>query len=138
MDLHEVIPARSPPELSQGLNKRHALHITNCTTKLNDAHIWLLACIIYGYTRNLLDPFLDCICNVWDNLYGLAQVITLALAFDDVLVDLASGDIVVTSESDVEVAFIVAEIEIDFTTVGEDEDFTVPVCNSVCCVKPLA
>ena len=108
MDLHEVIPARSSSELSHGLDKRHALHITNGATKLNYAHIWLLARVIYRYTRNLLDPFLDRVCDVWDNLYGLAQVITLAFAFDDMLVNLAGRDVVVTSESDVEVALVVA------------------------------
>lgn len=95
MNLHEVVPARSPPKLSEGLYERHALHIADCTTKLDDAHIGLLACVVDRYARNLLDPFLDRICDVRDDLHCLAQVVALALALDDVLVNLAGGDVVV-------------------------------------------
>jgi hypothetical protein len=43
-----------------------------------------------------------------------------------VLVYLASSDIVVAGEGDVEVALVVAEIEVDFAAVGQDEDLAVP------------
>ena len=62
-----------------------------------------------------------------NDLYGFTQVVALALALDDVLVDLASGDVVITRQGNVQVALVVAEIEVDFTTVGEDEDFAMPV-----------
>lgn len=61
-----------------------------------------------------------------DNLHGLAEIIALSLAFDDVLVYLAGCDIVVASQCDVEVSLVVAEIEVDFTAVGEDENFAMP------------
>jgi hypothetical protein len=73
---------------------------------------------------------------VRDDLHGLAQVVALALALDNVLVDLAGCDVVVAGEGDVEVALVVAEIEIDFTAVGENEDFAVPARCSVCCMEP--
>ena len=136
MNLHEVVPARSPPELSERLHERHALHVTDCATKLNDAHIGLLARVVYGYARNLLDPFLDRVCDVRDDLHRLAQVVALALALDDVLVDLAGGNVVVAGQGDVEVALVVAEIKIDFTTVGENEDLAVPARCLVCYLKP--
>lgn len=63
---------------------------------------------------------------MWDDLYGFTQVVALALAFDNVLVDLASGDVVVAGEGDVEVALVVAKIEVDFAAVGEDEYFAMP------------
>jgi len=64
--------------------------------------------------------------DVWDDLYGFTQVVALALALDNVLVDLASGDVVVAGEGDVEVALVVAKIEVDFAAVGEDEYFAMP------------
>lgn len=136
VNLHKVVPARSPPKLSQSLDERHALHITDCATKLNDTHIRLLSRIINRYTRNLLDPFLNSICDVRDDLHSLAQVVALSLTLDDVLVDLAGRDVVVAGEGDVEVTLVVAEIEIDFTAVGEDEDFAVPARCSVCWREP--
>jgi hypothetical protein len=49
-----------------------------------------------------------------------------------VLVDLARGDVVVAREGDVQVALVVAEIEVDLAAVREDEDLAVPVRCSVC------
>jgi hypothetical protein len=68
---------------------------------------------------------------VGHNLYRLAKIVAFALALDDVLVDLTSCDIVVAGESDVEVTLVVAEIEVDFAAVGEDEYFAVPANCSV-------
>ena len=64
---------------------------------------------------------------MWDDLHRLAQVIAFSLTLDDVLVDLASGDVVIAGKGDVEVAFVVSEVEIDLTAVGEDENFAMPV-----------
>lgn len=61
------------------------------------------------------------------DLHGFAQVVALALTLDDMLVDLARGDVVVACEGDVEVALVVAEIEVDFAAVGENEYFAMPV-----------
>lgn len=72
MDLHEVVPARPPSKLSECLDERHALHVADCATKLDDAHIRLLACVIDRYACNFLDPFLDRVCNVRNDLHRLA------------------------------------------------------------------
>jgi hypothetical protein len=127
VNLHEVVLARTSPELAHGLNKGHALDIAYGTSQLNYADVWLFARVIDGYPRDLLDPILNRIGDVWDDLYGFTQVVALALALDDVLVDLAGGDVVVAREGDVKVALVVAEIEVDFAAVGEDKDFAVPV-----------
>jgi hypothetical protein len=44
------------------------------------------------------------------------------LSVDDVLVDLASREVVLPREGDVEVAFVVAEVEVRFAAVVEDKD----------------
>lgn len=135
VDLHEVVAAGAPPKLSHSLDKRHALHVTNCATKLDDAHIRLLACVVDGNACNLLHPFLDGICDVWHHLHRLAQVVALALTLDDVLVNLARCDVVIACECDVEVSLVVAEIEVDLAAVREDEDLAVPVRCSVCQIQ---
>jgi len=43
------------------------------------------------------------------------------------LIDLASRDIVVSSQGDVEVSFVVSEVKVDFPTIIEDEALPVPV-----------
>jgi hypothetical protein len=60
------------------------------------------------------------------DLDRLAQIVALALALDDMLVDLARRDVVRARQSDVQVALVVAEIEVDLAAVGENEDFAVP------------
>lgn len=70
-----------------------------------------------------------------DNLHRLPQIIATTLALDYMLVDLAGGNVLVAREGDVQVTFIVSEIEIDFTAIVEDVDLTVPglsVVSSIC------
>jgi hypothetical protein len=126
VNLHEVVPARTSPQLAHGLNEWHALDVPDGSSQLNYANIRLFARVIDRYPRDLLDPVLNRIGDVGHDLYRLAQVVALALALNDVLVDFARGDVVVAGEGDVEVALVVAEIEVDFAAVGEYEDFAVP------------
>jgi hypothetical protein len=127
VDLQEVIPACTAPKLRHSLDKRHALDVANRAAQLDYAHIRHLARIVDGYPRDPLDPVLDCIGNVRDDLDRLAQVRALAFLLNHVLVYLAGGDVVVAREGDVEVALVIAEIEVDFAAVGQDEDLAVPV-----------
>lgn len=62
-----------------------------------------------------------------DDLNSLAEVVTFSLAFDDMLVDLAGCDVIIACKGNVQVAFVVAEIEVNFSTIGEDENFAMPV-----------
>ena len=61
-----------------------------------------------------------------DHLYGTAQVVAAALTLDDVPVDFASRDVVLTRERDVEVALVVPKVEVNLAAVVENEDFAVP------------
>jgi len=131
VDLHEVVLARAPSQLAHGLDKRHALDVAHCASQLDYADIGLFARVIDRYPRHLFDPVLNRIGDVRNDLYGFTQIVSLALAFDDVLVNLASGDVVVAGQSDVEVTLVVAEIEVNFTAVGEDKDFAVPMTFSL-------
>lgn len=127
VNLQEVVLAGTTAQLCHSLNERHALNVTNGATKFNYAHIWFLATVINRDPSYLLYPVLNGIGYVRHDLYRLAQIISFALAFDDVLIDLARGNVILSSQGDVQVAFVVAEIEIDFAAVGQDEYFAMPV-----------
>lgn len=61
------------------------------------------------------------------NLNSLSEIVTATLTLDNVLVDLAGGDVLVAREGDVEIALVVSKIEVNFAAVVEDVDFTVPL-----------
>jgi hypothetical protein len=127
MNLEEIAFPSSPLQLSHSLDERRALDVTDCASQLNDTHIRRLLRVIDGDSGNPFNPVLDCIRQVWNNLDRFADVLASTLLLDDVLVDLACGDVVLAREGDVEVAFVVAKVEVDFTAIVEDKDFTVPV-----------
>lgn len=62
-----------------------------------------------------------------DDLHGFAQVVTSPLFLYHMLIDLASRDVIVSSQGNVQVSFVVSEVEVDFTTVVEDKALAVPV-----------
>lgn len=66
------------------------------------------------------DPVLNCAGDVRNDLYSLAQVVTLPLFLYNVRVDFARGEVVVSTESDIQVALVVSQVKICFTTVVED------------------
>ena len=95
MNLHKVVLARTPPQLAHSLDERHALNVAHGAAQLDYADIGLFTRVIDRYPRDLLDPVLDRIGNVGNDLYGFTQIVALALALDDVLVDLARSDVVI-------------------------------------------
>lgn len=60
-----------------------------------------------------------------DDLHCFPEVVAATFALNNMLVDLACGDVLVAGESDVEVAFVVSEVEVDFAAVVEDVDLAV-------------
>jgi hypothetical protein len=124
VDQGKVIVADTELELTHGLNKGSGLDITDGTSELDDADIGLLARVVNGDGGNTLDPVLDGIGNVRDDLNGLTEVVSLALTLDDIPVDLAGGDVVGAGQSNVKVTLVVSEIEIDLTTIVQDKDLT--------------
>lgn len=73
-----------------------------------------------------MDPILQSVRQVRDNLHGFAQVVTLSLQVNYVLIYLPGGDVVVSTEGNIEVPLVVAEIEINFSTVVEYETLPMP------------
>jgi hypothetical protein len=127
MDLEEVILSSSASELAHSLDKRRTLDITNRSSQLNDAHIWRLIGIIDWNLRDTLNPVLDGICQMWNDLNCASEVIATSLLLDNMLVDLAGCDVVLASERNVEITLVVSEVEVYFSAIVKDEHFTVPV-----------
>ena len=126
MNLTEVVLPCPPPKRSHCLDERCILDITDCATKFNDAHIRGFIRVINRYGGNTLDPILNGIRDVRNDLDGFPQVPTLALLFDDVLVYLAGGDVVLSSQCDIQVSFVIAKVEIDFSTVVKNKHLPMP------------
>lgn len=59
-----------------------------------------------------MDPVLDGVGDVGDDLDGLAEVVALPLPLNDVLVDLARRDVVVLLEGEVEEALVVTQVKV--------------------------
>jgi hypothetical protein len=58
-------------------------------------------------------------------LNSLSQVISSSLFLDDLLVDLASGNVAVTAQLDTEVSLVVSEIEIGLSSIVKNEALAV-------------
>lgn len=95
------------------------------TYQLDDADIGLLARLVDRYLGHTVDGVDDRIDNVGYNLDSAAKVLALALVLDNLLIDLASGDVVVAGKIDTEVTLVVAEIEIGLATIVKDEALAV-------------
>lgn len=90
VNLSKVALASPTLELADGVNERRTLNISNSTTQLDDADIRLAAGLVDGDLGNALDPVLDGVGDVGDDLNGLAKIAADTLALDHLLVDLAS------------------------------------------------
>mmetsp|Transcript_21841 Transcript_21841/g.45913 ORF Transcript_21841/g.45913 Transcript_21841/m.45913 type:complete len:408 (+) Transcript_21841:412-1635(+) len=80
-----------------------------------------ISLIVHRDVRHLLDPALDLVRDVRDDLDGFAEVVAATFFGDDLAVDFAGGDVVVGGEGDGEEAFVVSEVEVRFSSVVEDE-----------------
>lgn len=138
MNLQEVAFSSSSLQLSHGFDEWGTLNVSNSTTQLNDANIRCLLCIVDWDPRNSLDPILNGIGQMWHNLYSLSEVIASTLTLNDMLIDLSCGDVVFASECDVEIALIVSEVEVDFSSIIENKDFSMPTYRLVSSVLSLA
>ena len=130
MYLQKVVLSSPPSQLSHCLDERPTLDISHCPTKFDNADIRLFVRVIHRYSRNARNPVLDCIREMRHDLYSTAKVVASSLPLDDVLVDLAGGDVVFSSQGDVKVPLVVAQVKVNFSAIIEDEHLPVPVDRS--------
>jgi hypothetical protein len=126
MNLEEIVLSCSTPQLSHSLDKRCALNVSNSATQFDYTDIGCLLRVVNRNFRNSLDPVLDGICDMRHDLHCFSKIIAPSLSLDNMLIHLPRSNIVFASQSNVEIAFVIAEIEVDFTTVIENEYFAMP------------
>ena len=126
MDLQEVALPCSSSELSHGFNEGCTLDIAHCASQFNDTNIGLLLRVVHRNLRNSLDPILNRIRQMGYNLDGLPKIVATTFPLDDVLVDLASCDVVLPREGNVEVSLVITQVEVDFSTIVKDKDLPMP------------
>lgn len=126
VDLQEVVLPSFPAQRSHGFNEGPALDVADRASKLHDTHIRLLLCVIDWYPRDPLNPAADEVREMWHNLHCLAKVVAASLLFNDSHEHFTIRDIVLSTQFDIEVALVVAQIQISLPTVVEYEDFPVP------------
>ena len=124
-DVHEghVVSADAELELPQGLDVRGRFNVADRAAQFDDAHLRLKTGVVAALMRDGLDPIHDGVCDVRDDLNGFSEVIATSFGFDDLRVHFPRGQVVVPSEVQVEKAFVIPEIEVDFAAVVKDEHF---------------
>lgn len=126
MDLKEVIFTSSSPQLAHSFDERSAFDISYSPPQLDDADIRFLLRIVHRNPGYPVDPVLNGIGKVRDNLYRLPQIVSSPLFLDDMLIDLASRDVVLPGQGNVQVAFVVAQIQVHLPSVVQNEDLAMP------------
>lgn len=105
--------------------QRSGLNVTNSTSEFDDADVRLLVSVIDGNLGHTLNPVLNGVGEMRNNLHSLSKILTSSLSLNHVLVDLTGGNVVVPSKGDVDVPLVVTEIQISFTTIVENKNLTV-------------
>lgn len=86
MDIDGVLLARFIDKLTDRFKERQAFNISDRTADLGDDHIRAGA-------AHPVDPLLDLIGDVRDDLYGTPKVIPMALFMNDRAINFSGGDI---------------------------------------------
>ena len=125
MNVDKIVATGSPPQLPHSFNEGCAFDVSDSSTQLDYADVRLFLCVVHRYSCDSFYPVLDCVCDVWDHLNSLSQVVSSSLSFDDMLVHLSGRDAVLKCQGDVEIAFVVPQIEVDFAAIVQHETLAV-------------
>ena len=120
----KVVHAHTELELTQCLDEWSTFDVTHSSTQFNDTNLWFLAQLVHRNSSNTLDPALNGVGHMWNHLDCFTQVVSLTFSFNHMRVDFTRGDVVVTRQSDVEISFVVTQIQINFTSVIQDKTLT--------------
>ncbi len=105
-------------ELTDRLEKRLGLDITDGTTDLDDGDTILVLVI------RMIEITLDLVCDVWDDLHGVSLILAVALLVQDRPVDLTGGNIAPVIQGLVDETLVVTQIEVRLRTIIRDENLT--------------
>ena len=121
VQVEHVVAAELRAQLADGLEERQALDVADRAADLDEHDVDV------ARGRDAQDAALDLVRDVRDHLHGRAEVLALALAADDGVVDAAGGRVRGARRVLVDEALVVAEVEVGLGAVLGDEDLTVLV-----------
>ena len=121
MDIKGVILADFLAHLADRLKERQAFDVAHCTADFGNHHVGVV------FAADEINPLLDFVGDVRDDLHCAAQIIAAALLVDDRPVDLAGRHIGALGQVDIDKPFVVPEVEVGFAAVVGDEHFPVLV-----------
>ncbi len=104
-----------PAQLTDGLHEGSALNVADGASDLRDDKIQVFALLVLTQHSAL-----DLVRDVRHHLDGLPQIVTVALAVDDGLVDAARRDGVVARGADARETLVVAQVEIGLHAIFRD------------------
>ncbi len=108
---HHTAVTKLKTHLTNGLNIRKGLDIPYSSANLGDNKI-----IISGITQHLECAF-DLICNMWNYLYCLAQVIAMPLLIDNGLIDASGRYVVGLGSMYIRESLVMPQIQVGFSTI---------------------
>ena len=111
MNKEDILPTHFVSKLTESFQKGLGFDIANSTAYLQDDNICirLLCCET--------DTPLDLISDMWNDLDGTTKIITVAFLTNDFCVNLTSGEIGKPTETDIDKAFVMSQIQISLSTV---------------------
>ena len=116
-----VLPALLQADLPRGLQKRLAFNVAGCAADFRNDDVGP------GFLADAVNKVLDFLCNVRDDLHGLAEVFAPPLLVQHVPVHFTGGQVGIPVQILVDEALIVAEVEVCLTSVLGDVDLAVLV-----------
>ena len=119
VDVHDAVASDLVSELPDRLEERQALDVAHGAADLGDDDVDVRR---VGRERH---PALDLVGHVRDHLHRRAEVLALALAADDLVVDRAGRVVRVAREELVDEALVVAEVEVGLGAVLGHEHLAV-------------
>src|SRR5258708_27796072 len=111
-------PADLVPDLPDRLEERQRFDVTHRAADLGDEDVGLRA-------AHLDDARLELVCDVRDDLNGVAKVVAATLLGDHARVDLAGRHVGRTRQPDVQKPLIVPDIEVGLRAIVGHEHFAV-------------
>jgi len=111
--------AQLPTKLSDAFDKRKRFNVTDSATNFRDDEVEF---ILGGQWAHVA---LDFVGDVRNDLNGLAQVITMTLFLDDILINAAGGDVVGFGRGNVQKTLIMTQVQVGFVAVAAYVAFTV-------------
>ena len=121
VQVEHVVAAELRAQLADGLEERQALDVADRAADLDEHDVDV------ARGRDAQDAALDLVGDVRDHLDGRAEVLALALAADDGVVDAAGGRVRGARRVLVDEALVVAEVEVGLGAVLGHEDLAVLV-----------